>query len=682
MSFNIEVEGGKTVRLATAGKYCDKDIVVTATGESVTYPKADEPQTLGQLACLARASQMREIRYTPVANIPSNGETAGTEYRGLCYSSVRDTDKFVGFNVSFETFMTAMQNPKSVIYTKGSAINNAGLWYGVNCSSFVSYALGLPYFHVTKTIDKVPGVVQVSLEDIQLCDFINQCDDEKLGGHTILITGITRDENGNIVTIETSESGGRGDRSGGQNTFTYADFVNDYFVNENYSVYRYTKLHESPYIANKFIPLENEPVATIVYSDLSTDLGNKATIRTDETITLQPLVTGGYTAIKLYKDGVEIGSYNVADITLKDLDAGKYTARLYPEKENGSVSFIVADVNAYREGNRYYFNGDSKPLRVIFKHAEYYTIHFVDLTEDDLARGYKDIAHDDDSAHFVCVPSKNEYGINVAQFLYNAKAITDYPYTLTASDLAASMMSPEGAPVKGDAIRIYTKGLLEIPSDGAVVSVTRQSGYRWVCYFYDENGMYIGKTDWQTASASNIMDVALNEGTRDGAKYFRISIGSSTGEDQIFTGREAEIAETVVITFAEYQEAQPYTLTSADMTVGAVNSDGSNASGNNRIYTTEPIDLSRGTVSISIPAPYNWIAYYSTKPYFNSTTLLGKTSFGGNNIDDVLNATLAQGTTEGAKYVRISLRDSTNTSANLTGRIDEFMNAVKITITP
>lgn len=32
MSFNIEVESGKSVRLPTAGKYCDRDIVVTATG--------------------------------------------------------------------------------------------------------------------------------------------------------------------------------------------------------------------------------------------------------------------------------------------------------------------------------------------------------------------------------------------------------------------------------------------------------------------------------------------------------------------------------------------------------------------------------------------------------------------------------------------------------------------------
>lgn len=32
MSFDIEVQGGSSVRLPTAGKYCDRDIVVTASG--------------------------------------------------------------------------------------------------------------------------------------------------------------------------------------------------------------------------------------------------------------------------------------------------------------------------------------------------------------------------------------------------------------------------------------------------------------------------------------------------------------------------------------------------------------------------------------------------------------------------------------------------------------------------
>lgn len=39
--FNIEVEGGSSVRLPTAGKYCDRDIVVTAKGggEEIYFSK-------------------------------------------------------------------------------------------------------------------------------------------------------------------------------------------------------------------------------------------------------------------------------------------------------------------------------------------------------------------------------------------------------------------------------------------------------------------------------------------------------------------------------------------------------------------------------------------------------------------------------------------------------------------
>ena len=32
MSHNITIEGGTSVRLPTAGKYCDQDIIITAEG--------------------------------------------------------------------------------------------------------------------------------------------------------------------------------------------------------------------------------------------------------------------------------------------------------------------------------------------------------------------------------------------------------------------------------------------------------------------------------------------------------------------------------------------------------------------------------------------------------------------------------------------------------------------------
>ena len=66
MTHNITVEGGTSARLPTAGKYCDRDIVVTATGGgSVSEPatisgtnlhnkKTDIPNTyLGGAAVIA-----------------------------------------------------------------------------------------------------------------------------------------------------------------------------------------------------------------------------------------------------------------------------------------------------------------------------------------------------------------------------------------------------------------------------------------------------------------------------------------------------------------------------------------------------------------------------------------------------------------------------------------------------
>jgi hypothetical protein len=49
MSIDITVEGGKSKRLLTAGKYCESDIVVTATGGGVDLPALSNPATAGDL---------------------------------------------------------------------------------------------------------------------------------------------------------------------------------------------------------------------------------------------------------------------------------------------------------------------------------------------------------------------------------------------------------------------------------------------------------------------------------------------------------------------------------------------------------------------------------------------------------------------------------------------------------
>lgn len=44
MSFNIEVESGSSVRLPTSGKYCDRDIIVTATGDNNAYDEGKQAE--------------------------------------------------------------------------------------------------------------------------------------------------------------------------------------------------------------------------------------------------------------------------------------------------------------------------------------------------------------------------------------------------------------------------------------------------------------------------------------------------------------------------------------------------------------------------------------------------------------------------------------------------------------
>ena len=49
MSHNITVEGGKSVRLTTAGKYCDRDIIVTAEGEDLDEVLTEQDDLLKEL---------------------------------------------------------------------------------------------------------------------------------------------------------------------------------------------------------------------------------------------------------------------------------------------------------------------------------------------------------------------------------------------------------------------------------------------------------------------------------------------------------------------------------------------------------------------------------------------------------------------------------------------------------
>lgn len=468
----IRAKSGSTKTMTT------EDMVTAIEGLNVTnvsYPLADVPTTMGQRAALARAAQMRDIQYTTVAAMPNYYPTdkyypANRTLTGLLYSSVRASDNFIGHDISLHTFMTALRNPNSVLYTKdynsvyrpeGIANGVEGTWYGTNCSSFVAYALGMPYHPATSELPLYHATEIEGIDNIQLCDYLNsnkRYSDGTTAGHTVLITGIWRDKDGAIQQLEITDHGMHSTPMGviTKTIETRESFVEKYITTYNYRIYRYDRLYDCAYKPSPYIPLFDEPADAVVYSDLCTDLGDKVVLTTEECITVQPLVTDGYASIIVYKDGAAVrtidlaawdGSAWTANEGVFDApEAGRYVAVLVGEDGDAtplatnSTSWIVCAVDGYREGDTFYFPHDTncRPLAVVLKDGsgligadggKGMTLGYFEPTDEDIARGYMTIdiaAHlaqfgdTESSVKWVAMSFANEYGCCHKGYAYTA----------------------------------------------------------------------------------------------------------------------------------------------------------------------------------------------------------------------------------------------------------------------
>lgn len=450
------------------------DSMVSTIGDMKYTPDviADVPENEGVLACLSRAAQMREIQYTPIDELPCNNNStiipAGATVNGLMYSSVRKTDNFIPFNISLHTFMTALQNPKSVLYTERaqeSNIVNAGCYYGTNCSEYVSYSHGFDYFATTQTLPLLPWLVDeygvhndagygvcwdaenevVDTDKLQtelkLCDILNSSNlfaksGVKTVGHAMLVTGIWRDSNGKVINLEISESTFPRIKA---TIYTYEKFVTDFIEGTGYRVYRNANLANVTYYPSKFIPVAGAGKENIIYGDICTNRGDCVSINKKDTIIINPLVTTGYTGINIYKDGTLFGTYELADIELSNLAAGKYLAVLTVDgvdlpTEKTSTRFEVVNCNVTRDGTRYIFNTNNGiPRRIIFKQYDYKTFYSYLVTDEDIANGYADIDYVSNSLKngFVSVPFETEYGFVTVTKAYNDMEPEVTEYTVT-----------------------------------------------------------------------------------------------------------------------------------------------------------------------------------------------------------------------------------------------------------
>lgn len=166
----------------------------------------------------AHAQILSHVKWTPVADTLPNRKGGffekGREYTGVPYSSVRSEGRYIGFDIGLRTFLAAVENPLSVLYTENFAgkISNAAAYYGSVCSAFTSYALDCGIWEVSRRYgpEVSEGILLVepqSAQGAQVGDVIyTPHATATSGSHIEMVTAVARDNSGRVTSVRVEES--------------------------------------------------------------------------------------------------------------------------------------------------------------------------------------------------------------------------------------------------------------------------------------------------------------------------------------------------------------------------------------------------------------------------------------------------------------------------------------------
>lgn len=359
----------------------------------------------GAWNAIRRAYQMTDLEFTALDSIyanPSKTYQAGEKVKGLIYSSVKETHTFVGMDVSFHTFMTALHNPKSVIYRVDVSKppyhgKNCGAYYGTVCSGLVTYALDLKIYQ--KSYDYATSsyfqlVDDQSSKGVRLADVISS------NGHVQLVTAIKRNQkNGKAEEIEICE----GVRPGCRRVIMSGQDLDKLLTRKRNrkKLYRYKYLDSVNYSPlTEFVAVGNEQLTPFKYNDeICTSRGDKACYIVGDSVILN--IAKGYKELEIYKDSILYKTIDVGkdlDIVLKDLAYGDYRARLVNGKKRSDYTYwkvIDANVSIDKKRNIVKFHSKNAiPVYVEFcaLSGGRPTKGVFDLTNENIKNGYVDVS--------------------------------------------------------------------------------------------------------------------------------------------------------------------------------------------------------------------------------------------------------------------------------------------------
>ena len=293
---------------------------------------------------LQRAYLMANVVWTPVKRIPYRDGVyyePGKKVKGIPYSSVKEINTYLFQDVSYHTFMTAVNNPKSVIYTEDISQEpyhglNCAPYYGGVCSSTVMYALGfsIPYY-----ANQIKGLSCMHKIEPQVIDSLKICDVIWKNGHVQMIFD-TEYKADTLYRISIFESSGK---SAHITSYSKEQFYK-MWISGGYVGYRYENLKYS-----EDAPVFKEVKAVEYNNDLCPSKGDRAVYRTDDEIVIN-ILTGDNEKIVLVKDDCVV-SENILvrdEYVYQNLQEGIYFVYLQNGKEESqkaSFEVVKTDVS-------------------------------------------------------------------------------------------------------------------------------------------------------------------------------------------------------------------------------------------------------------------------------------------------------------------------------------------------
>jgi hypothetical protein len=194
-------------------------LAATAWATETSAPKQGQAASAPwQERAAEHARLLSQVKWSPVADTLPNRKGGffekGREYTGVPYSSVRSEGRYIGFDIALRTFLAAVENPHSVLYTENftGKVSNAAAYYGSVCSAYTSYALGCGFPEVSRRYGPPVGtgiilVQPQSAEAAQVGDVIyTPHATETSGSHVEMITAVKRDKTGRVTSIRVEES--------------------------------------------------------------------------------------------------------------------------------------------------------------------------------------------------------------------------------------------------------------------------------------------------------------------------------------------------------------------------------------------------------------------------------------------------------------------------------------------